>query len=381
LGYDLENIESQIKSLIAAAGSRKLVKESDKALEIFEQECMAARLAFKRQFLSAIDEQTLSRYFHFHQQSLLLLINNLSDSLTRKPSALLSRPLDGLIYLLKTLEEEFREYFDASQEIPKCLIDKIASQAERSAEFISWKFQNTCIESELLQIILSAFNKDKMLNNGCTYGRAYFLRNLESEMRSFSISTNDSDLLRMDVCNLLVKANFNCESFFRYYTSRINKSLVACETLTDRIDQMAYFYKVCNQDFVVFKFSFHPSQPPINMQLVEWISQEMEYLRSKQQLLFSQPSRTEGVPNDFKLNFDLSVSHLAYLFKSFIETGVVQNKNTSELIRFLTKFVKTKRAESVSYESFRIKFYNPETGTKDAVKKTLQSLLNYMSKN
>jgi hypothetical protein len=87
------------------------------------------------------------------------------------------------------------------------------------------------------------------------------------------------------------------------------------------------------------------------------------------------------ISKDFKLNFNLSVSHLAFLFKAFIETGVIQNKNTSELIRFLTKFVKTKKSEAVSYESFRIKFYNAETGTKDAVKKTLQLLLNYMNKN
>ncbi|MBA4056153.1 MAG: hypothetical protein C0490_15670, partial [Marivirga sp.] len=108
---------------------------------------------------------------------------------------------------------------------------------------------------------------------------------------------------------------------------------------------------------------------------------ELDYLKQKQLLQIASPLKGEGVINDFKLNFDLSVSHLAYLFKSFTETGVIQNKNTSELIRFLTKFVKTKKSEAVSYESFRIKYYNAESGTKDAVKKTLQLLINYMNKN
>jgi hypothetical protein len=75
------------------------------------------------------------------------------------------------------------------------------------------------------------------------------------------------------------------------------------------------------------------------------------------------------------------VPHLAYLFRAFIETGVIQNKNTSELIRFLTKYVKTKRSESISQESFRIKYYSVESGTKDAVKKMLQTVLNFINKN
>lgn len=98
-------------------------------------------------------------------------------------------------------------------------------------------------------------------------------------------------------------------------------------------------------------------------------------------MLLSPGSPEEGPEKDFKVNFDLSVSQLAYLFKALIETGVIRNKNTSQLIRFLVKFVKTKKSESVSYDSFRMKFYNPESGTKDAVKKVLGSLLQYMSKN
>ena len=85
------------------------------------------------------------------------------------------------------------------------------------------------------------------------------------------------------------------------------------------------------------------------------------------------------MPSEFKLNFDISVSHLAFLFRAFIEAGVIQNKNTSELIRFLSKYVKTKKQESISFESFRIKYYSVESGTKDAVKKTLQSVLNFIS--
>jgi hypothetical protein len=383
LGYDLENIETQVRSIIIiSAGSRKgIQKESEKALETIQQECDAVRLAFKRQLLSNESEQSLTRYFHFHQHSLITLLNKLTESITSKVPNSLTAIAESLLSLLKDIANEFPEHFDLNQRVPKCLTDELSEEVDNAHTAIKAKFHQTQLDPDLLEIILHTFDKDWIFETGCVYGYVYFFRALKSELCSFDITSHNPELLRIDMCNLLVKANFNCELFFKYYTRRISNALATCETLTDRIDQLAYFYKVCSQEHSLARLALHPESPSIDVQLVEWISQELEYHRNKQLLQLPQPSRNEGVPGDFKLNFDLSVSHLAYLFKSFIETGVVQNKNTSELIRFLTKFVKTKKSEAVSYESFRIKFYNPETGTKDAVKKTLQSLLNYMNKN
>ena len=64
----------------------------------------------------------------------------------------------------------------------------------------------------------------------------------------------------------------------------------------------------------------------------------------------------------------MSISQFAYFIRTFIEAGVIQNKNISELIRFLVRFVKTKRSENIAYESFRMKYYNVESSTKNSVK-------------
>jgi hypothetical protein len=77
----------------------------------------------------------------------------------------------------------------------------------------------------------------------------------------------------------------------------------------------------------------------------------------------------------------MSVSQFAYFIKTLTETGVIQNKNVSELIRFLAKFVKTKRSENISYESFRIKYYNAEDNTKGAVRNLLHTAIGYINNN
>ena len=167
----------------------------------------------------------------------------------------------------------------------------------------------------------------------------------------------------------------------RYYCDHINSSLSSCETLADRIDQLSYFSKIVNQVLQVPNVVYDDMLPSIKTQLLDWIAHELEYYRQKQMWNLSTTTSEPFIKSDFKLVFDLSVANLAYLFNIFLENNILLNKNTSEVIRFLTKFVKTKKAESVSYESFRIKFYNTESGTKDAVKKTLQSLLSYINKH
>lgn len=90
---------------------------------------------------------------------------------------------------------------------------------------------------------------------------------------------------------------------------------------------------------------------------------------------------SEPALGDFKLTLDLSVAQLALLIKSFVETGVIQNKNISELIRFLSRFAVTKKSGSVSQESLRIKYYNVETGTKDSIRNMLHTAIGYINNN
>lgn len=105
----------------------------------------------------------------------------------------------------------------------------------------------------------------------------------------------------------------------------------------------------------------------------------MSFLEKRQQLTLNiavKPS--EGLPDDFKLNTKLSVPQLAYLTKIFIESGVLQNRNQREVLKFLAQFVRTKKAENISAESLRSKFYNVEENTKETVKDVLIGLLNHI---
>jgi hypothetical protein len=386
LVYELVNIESKVSDIIGLIELKQL-KESDagKFKEAILTECQRIKMAFKQEVIAVEEERILKRYFSFHQQGILELINccagtQLKKAANTKAGLLLNELVNILTNLLHFIQDHFPRYFDLNGNLPESRVNVIRRELENHAEVIFERFKNTSLDPALLNLVLNNIRYWQSAST-LSFRIVQNLNDLKVSLLKLDFCVDDPDLLKQDFCKTLIQNNFNPKEFYEYYVSLVNKSLTKCETLSDRIDQLAYYYKICNQMSGVSQLPLNVDAPAIQAQLSEWITQELDYLKQKQQLHITTPSKGDNLINDFKLNFDLSVSHLAYLFKSFTETGVIQNKNTSELIRFLTKFVKTKKSEAVSYESFRIKYYNAESGTKDAVKKTLQSLINYMNKN
>jgi hypothetical protein len=244
---------------------------------------------------------------------------------------------------------------------------------------VTEKFSGTNVDIGLVELLKKSVERCFFEKGGTvSFRQYYYFRFLRLSILNHNTGP-DSETI--NVITLLMHCNFNEDNFYQYLLRYINWSVSKAQSISDKVDQLAFFLKFANQEGRASRVSYNHKATPLHVQIAEWITQEIQYLKNKQQLAASTISAEEAIATDFKLNFDLSVSTLAYLFRALAETGVIQNKNTSELIRFLTKYVKTKRSESISYESLRIKYYSTESGTKDAVKKMLEMVLNFINKN
>jgi len=346
-----------------------------------------AELDFKKR-------RTFGRYIRFHQQEIIRLSGQLSNYISPQRLHTISESLDNALLcqqlylsleeLLAFVAKHFTEYFNQDAWMPESYRRITIYELQKSIRRLHITLIHLKVDKILISIVLNPFKEIvDAPSNEVTYRRMIFLKAIEKEILIFP----DSDIEKLDfhtlnqrICESLIRINYNSPEFIKYYSEHIRLSLFNCEFLTDQIDRIAYFYKIVYQIHILPNMSFNPSLPSTKNQLLEWLSGELEYLRQKQ-LLKNVINGDHEIKNDFKLNFNLSVAQLAYFLKALIEADVIQNKNTSELIRFLTKYVKTKRSESMSYESFRIKYYSIESGTKDAVKKTLEAVLNFINKN
>lgn len=379
--YALTKIETLISNTLhhTQSGSSKVkLVEFDR---LIEDEVCKVKACFREMLLSDNDESHLRRFYYVHQVGLVSEIKRLEEIVTGG-SIKIQPALLRLTDLLEYMRSDFSVYFNHSLIAPSGLVQAVQVEILSKQEFLSSRPLKECIDKVLWNISsvpITSFAAS--LATEYSFQQIDYLQLLQSSLIQFTPTVQDINVARQDLVNLLIKINFNTSDFFRFYCMHISSKLAVTETLSDRVDQVSYFIKTVSQVEVLPHVALNVDERHIKIQLLDWLASELEYLRQKQILQFPCPPQGDGIQKDFKLNFDLSVSQLAYLFKVFTETSVVQNKNTSELIRFLAKFVKTKRAETVSFESLRIKFYDVESGTKDAVKKMFQTMLSYMSKN
>ncbi len=377
VAYELEDIESKITENISLAASGDLTFDVPEFFRQLDQECSKVKRAFRQQVVSFENERLVKRYFHFHQESLIDLIDTLSTEQQLKHPFLQSI-LDRLAGLLNYLEEHFPDYFNQDMKMPVIYGPTIRKELDEFRALLLERFRDTATDVSLIDLLKASLDVYLNTKGSLTFRQFYYLKLLRLNIEGIEVS--GPEFATIDLIRVLMHCNFNSESFYAYVLKYMSHSIEVAESLGDRLELLIFYLKFANQEASNHAIAFNHQYPPISVQVADWLSQEVMYLKTKQQLM-SVASAEDIVPSEFRLQFNLSVSQLALLFRAFIETGVIQNKNTSELLRFLAKYVKTKRSENISYESFRIKYYSIEAGTKDAVKKTLQSMLTFIGKN
>lgn len=385
--YVLKEIEAMVYQVIEPGQiARNIDAEGNGLHARILSECSKVKRILKETVVSRHPERYLQRFYQGHQSSLIRLIKLVEGGGATNTEP----PLDANLLFLKTalydllafLKTDVSHYFDKSVVAPLDWQFKILTSVSAGMTRLQEMSCRTYIDKELFSLATRPIEGlVRAATLEYTFVQLDYVELLQQKLLDFEPSVSDDALAKQELMNLLISVNYNSPGFICFCSKHIAARLAVTETLADRIDKASYYFKVVSQVDVVPGVMFDTSRPSAKEQILEWISAELEFLRQQRFLQLSCPPNDEMIRQDFKLNFNLSVSHLAYLFKAFIETGVIQNKNTSELARFLSKFVKTKKSEAISFDSFRIKFYNVESGTKDAVKKMLQSMLQYMNRN
>lgn len=204
--------------------------------------------------------------------------------------------------------------------------------------------------------------------------------NLAKDQLSYFIRLVEELVVERCSHEVLMYLNFNSRRYFAYLTGSIRRQIELAETRAEKLERLRHELKAVNQVPCEFDIAYSTKYPSLQQMIGDWLNEEIQFLERTGDTTATLLDK-EAVKKDFKLEFDMSVSQFAFFIKSFIETGVIQNKNVSELIRFLARFVKTKRSENISYDSFRMKYYNVEGGTKDVVKNTLHNAIGYINRN
>jgi hypothetical protein len=282
-----------------------------------------------------------------------------------------------LLDLMQFLSSQFGEYFNFNEKATVSLkLEKFYLFRERITNLGNLVPDRN---SELLRICLSPVNEflDGKTDSQITFRELIYFDTLLKEIETIAQSGKPfEDSLKFT----LICLNFNSFQFFRYLTNEIEIALKQDESHSAKVNRLSWYLKNYNQIIEKPDLFFKTRQASIKTQINNWIIEEIGYLEKSLQLAKASTVITSCYTSpDFKIHTELSVAQIGYFIRLLFDTGVLQNKNHSDVIKFISNNTKTRQVEIISPESLRTKFYNIEEGTRKTVKEIIIRILNQIN--
>ncbi len=367
----------QFEKLITSAKPRAI----DTTRKLIAAETERIKKSLVQEVYQFEDERISQRYIKYHQQAIVRLMD-LGVPHTRQASAVTDVFSEGLEKLLEFIECHFTRYFDQDAKVPERYLAKMRADIRSRLPTFEKSLEQRNADSELTAIVLKTLHQFASDQTGdhITYRRLIYAKEIQREVIRLLapkyLSKDINDMLRQ----LLFYLNYNSGRVLAYYSRYIAEQLAPCETRLERIERLSLLMKNVNQSLVKPEIKYNSMSPSLKSQVAEFLAQEIEYLEKVASLASSNEGRADMFQG-FKLKFETSVPQLAYLVKVFLDKKILVNNNVTQILQFMVRYVITRHAETISYSSFRAKFYNVEDGTKKAVRSMLVSMIQHIERD
>ncbi len=353
--------------------------------------------ALIRKALQVKKDRVIEFYIRYHQEAIIHLIDQIVEKTNQEVLIATKEPhksdpdesdlgytlYSALEHLLNYIERHFSKFFNLDAKSPESYRLLVHQEIISKLPATRYKLERKKADTRLISIVFRPLDDFSagVRRNEISYRKLIYLKELLKELDELSTSKLKGLKINLQICKSMVYLNYNSNKFYRYCTAEISRIIEAHESISGQIEQLAYFLKLNNQVQIKPGVYFHKKAPPIQFQLSEWISEEINYLE-KRQLLYQKsiPEFDEPHQKVFKFRTDLSVAQVAFMMKMMMETGLIKNKNTLEVLRYTAGIIQTNKTENIAWGSLRSKYYHPEHHAVMKIKDMAIQFLNYSRK-
>ena len=276
--------------------------------------------------------------------------------------------------ILRFIEREYRTYLNINIQVPYRTILIKEFEITKKLEHVKSLLLGSAIDEELLKLAYEPILKVSTIKiqEKITY---YEFNYCSDYITALYNQLDVENINNEDIIELLFDLNYNSISFLKHLTSQMQRELETVEDTIQKIDLLYKNLKNYNQKQNRYFIKYKECLPPLKVQLTSWIEEEIDYLTKKIKLETNNIVEVNKNAQLVKLQTNLSVAQLVYYFSLMQETGIINHKNQMDIFRFISDNFKTKNVNDISVDSLKVKFYNVETNTKQAVREKIIELL------
>jgi hypothetical protein len=282
--------------------------------------------------------------------------------------------IEKLGQLLDYIEKIFPKYFDSSLKITDAKKNSLQPEISSGFKSLEKELQKIEVPEDLIAITCTPFRDFCKTGKLISYRQIRYLKSYRKEFTYFIANINSSNVTEQ-FCEFLVSLNFNDFRFYNYIVVDIKEKAKTFRPLPEQLENLYYRLKLLNQVPVKPGVPFRHEMPTIKEQVGTWISEELLYLNKQKELMTLSDESQADLWNDEKIQTTLSVAELSLGVKLLLESGMINNKNPSEIMRQVARNFKTDRNDDISENSIRNKYYTVESGTLTSMREAMEGLI------
>jgi len=339
----------------------------------------------KMQFIKAAfepgGESRIELYFRQHQSALIELSDTVYQGIKANGANKLYKEVVLCVdHLLSFIENQFSKYFDQDAKIPEAGRWMLASKIKSNLSYLQAAFKKNEVAAELIKIACHPLEDYLQPEIVVTYCEFKFIKELQWELLSLA-KKKDLHNCTEQLCSRLLFLNFNSIRFFTYYIAKISEESKSYTNTNALVEYYSMQMKIINQVIVKPGSVYISDLLSLPNQIGTWLAEEINFLEKKQQLEYSfTGTQAQSAAKFKKVHTNLTVDNLSLAAKLLLDTGVIKNINTTELMRMVAKNFRTEKSEHISEESLRNKAYNIERSAVEGTMNVIVGLLNEVRK-
>jgi len=383
LQYELEVLENFVSKTLHPAHLKQVssfVSQIPQWRELVASETERIRKQFVYTVFNSKERQR-ELYIQHHQVQLIRLADQLFQYLAIKnPKSIYQSGKDDLITaiyketfrcteeLLNYIEQYFTSYFDKEADVPRVYLLLNQRSLRSAIKTLRVRLTGFSASTEFINVLItpiSVFCQKKR----ASYQELLYIKDI---LRALNACEAISE-----VKDLLVSLNFNSCPLVSQWVGEMVNTLNSLLETKDRTAQLSKWQKELNQIPVKPNVALKPNCVSLRDQLNQWITEEIQYLETRQRLLSVAPSfkASTTVNDEEKLQFSVSVNVLAILVRAAHESKLILNKHGTTVFNTVSKFSSTVQTKNPGAKSMDKKSHDPERSHKAKAINALQDMI------
>lgn len=189
---------------------------------------------------------------------------------------------------------------------------------------------------------------------------------LESFCKSWQEETINPLQDEREFLYFLYKSNLNSIGFFNHVINCTKRELETHDSIEVQLEYLKLYMEELSRYTDVKPYI--PTLPSIKTQVANWLKSEHASLTTRLSKQSNQPIKAK---TDVKFQTSVTLAELVCMFKMFKDKGIIVNKTEKEIYVGISKYFSTPKAENISEESARNKYYQNDLTVIESVKSLL----------